>query len=97
LQSHLGELHLLPALPDAWKEGAVKGLKARGNFEVSVNWKNQRLTGAVIRSGSGGICRIRTSIPVGITGIKAVPVKDTNGYVITFTTIKGKDYTIKAN
>jgi alpha-L-fucosidase 2 len=96
LQSHLGELHLLPALPDAWKEGAIRGLKARGNFEVSIQWNNHRLTGAVIRSGSGGICKIRTAIPVKITGVNAKSAADANGYVISFNTVKGKAYSIVA-
>ncbi|MEO8763534.1 MAG: glycoside hydrolase family 95 protein [Ginsengibacter sp.] len=95
LQSHLGEIHLLPALPDEWKEGTVKGLKARGNFEVSINWSNHRLTGAVIRSGSGGICKIRTAIPVSVTGIAAKSVRGENGYTISFNTVKGKAYSME--
>ena len=94
LQSHLGELHLLPALPDVWKEGTIKGLKARGNFEVAINWKNHRLTGAVISSGSGGICKIRTAMPVAVTGVLAKSVADANGYVISFNSVKGKAYSI---
>ena len=96
LQSHLGELHLLPALPDAWEGGEIKGLKARGNFEVAINWKNHRLTGAVISSGSGGVCKIRTAIPVTITGMAAKSVADANGYVTTLTTVKGKVYAVSA-
>lgn len=71
IQSHLGEIHLLPALPDAWKEGHVKGLKARGNFEVGINWKNHRLTSATVKAIKGGICQLRTTVPVKAEGVNA--------------------------
>jgi alpha-L-fucosidase 2 len=94
LQSHLEELHLLPALPDAWQQGSIKGLKARGDFEVSMSWKNHILTGAVISSMAGGICKIRTAIPITIKGVTAMPIADANGYVLSFNTEKGKVYSI---
>lgn len=59
LQSHAGCLHLLPSLPDAWSAGSITGLRARGNFGVSVFWKGNRLTEAVITSGSGEECVVR--------------------------------------
>ncbi|TDE16140.1 glycoside hydrolase family 95 protein [Dyadobacter psychrotolerans] len=59
LQSHDGALHLLPALPDGWKDGEVKGLKARGGFVVDMTWKNQHITKLTIHSNLGGNCRIR--------------------------------------
>jgi len=60
LQCYDGDLHLLPALPDAWKEGSVTGLRALGGFEISeMKWKEGRLVRLVIRSVLGGNCRLR--------------------------------------
>ena len=59
MQSHMGFVHLLPALPDAWAEGAVSGLRAKGNFTVSISWKNGKLAEATILSGSGEPCEVR--------------------------------------
>jgi alpha-L-fucosidase 2 len=61
LQSHLGEIHLLPALPDVWKEGYIKGLRARGGFIVDQYWKNGKLTKATIYPDKNGEVRIRYS------------------------------------
>ncbi|NLI36142.1 MAG: glycoside hydrolase family 95 protein [Bacteroidales bacterium] len=59
LQSHLGFIQLLPALPDAWKDGLVKGLCARGNFQVNMKWADNELKEATIVSNSGGMCHVR--------------------------------------
>jgi len=58
VQSHAGQIQLLPALPSAWPTGAVTGLCARGGFEVDVTWKDGRLAGATIRSKCGQACRV---------------------------------------
>ena len=59
MQSHMGFIHLLPALPDAWKDGEVKGLCAKGNFEVSITWQNGEMTQVEILSKNGGPCQLR--------------------------------------
>jgi len=59
LQSHTGVIHLLPALPDAWKSGSVRGLRARGGFEVDISWQDGTLQEAEIRSDLGSEATIR--------------------------------------
>ncbi|QHW31183.1 glycoside hydrolase family 95 protein [Paenibacillus rhizovicinus] len=67
MQSHAGAIHLLPALPIAWAEGQIAGLRARGGFEVDIAWADGKLTQAVIRPTVGGCCVVRTDCPVTVT------------------------------
>ena len=78
VQSHAGFIQLLPALPAAWPEGQVTGLQARGGFTVELNWAAGALTRGTIHSALGGLCRIRTAVPVNISGGTAVPVAGAN-------------------
>ena len=94
LQSQMNEIDLLPALPDDWDTGSIKGLKARGNFEVAINWQKHKLTLATIKSIIGGRCQIRTPSPIKIAGQNVTSVKSSIGYLTTIQTVKGKTYQI---
>jgi len=96
LQSQNDELALLPALPDAWADGEISGLKARGNFEVSMQWKNRKLTSAMVLAVAGGKCTLLTAAPVKIAGVTARSKKTVNGYVTSFPTTRGAKYNIIA-
>lgn len=83
LQSHAGEIQLLPALPDAWPTGSIKGIKARGNFTVDIDWNQGKLKKAVIQANLGGNCKLRTPIPVKVVEITARPVRGNNENMLT--------------
>ena len=70
LQSHDEALHLLPALPQDWNKGSVKGLVARGAFEVDMDWDGGELTTPTVTSRIGGNLRIRSYVPLEGTGLK---------------------------
>jgi len=72
VQSQAGEIELLPALPKAWPTGSVKGLRARGGFEVDMQWKDGKLASATVRSVAGTACKVRC-------GDKGVDLKFTSG------------------
>lgn len=76
LQSHDGAVHLLPALPDKWEEGKVKGLVAHGGFVVDMDWNSVQLDTAKIHSRIGGNLRLRSYVPLKGEGLK--PASGTN-------------------
>ena len=98
MQSNMGYLNLLPALPDVWADGSVDGLIARGNFEVNMDWVKTSLTNAEILSKNGGKCEI------GYPGIANAKIVDSKGAEvkvekvsddrIKFDTTKGETYTL---
>ena len=90
MQSYDGYVYLLPALPAVWKEGSVKGLVARGGYEIDIDWKNGQLTKAVIRSRCGGTCRLRSNTPLKGKGLRKT--KDAGIYELK--TMANQEYTI---
>lgn len=70
MQSHDGFIYLLPALPTLWPEGEVKGLRARGGFEIDMKWSKGRIEHLTILSTIGGNCRLRSSTPLKCAGLK---------------------------
>ncbi len=96
LQSHQEILDLLPALPSAWKNGEAEGLVGRGAFLTDMQWKSGLLTKAVITSLAGGRCVIRTGIPVSVQNVSAETVQEGASFLTSFTTEKGKKYTLIA-
>ena len=91
MQSYDGFIYLLPALPSVWKDGSVKGLVARGGFEVDIDWKDGKLTKAIIHSRLGGVCRIRSNSPIKGKGLRKS--KEANLYELT--TKAGCSYTLR--
>lgn len=64
IQSYDGAVHLLPAIPDQWKEGWVKGIKARGGFEIEMQWQKGKIKEVMVFSSLGGNLRLRTASPL---------------------------------
>jgi alpha-L-fucosidase 2 len=81
MQSHDGAIQVLPALPDAWKNGKINGFRARGGFEIEeMEWKNGKILKLVIKSNLGGNCRIRSYFELKAEGkTKLFSAKGENG------------------
>ena len=95
LQSHAGEIRLLPALPKTWAEGSYCGLCARGGFEVDADWKGSCLTSATVRSRLGGPCTLRANCPVAVKeGDHEIAVQRLRDTVVQFETRRGGTFTV---
>ncbi len=103
LQSHDGYLDILPALPTAWADdGSVKGLLARGGYEVDIEWKYARPTQAVMKSVKDGVCKVYKNDAYGTVEITSdgqsidYKVTEEDGLnLIAFNTQAGKEYTLR--
>ena len=95
LQSQNQELHLLPALPDAWATGSVKGLIGRGGFVVDMDWTEHHLKSAVIIARNAGDCVVRTSEPVTLLPLKLRSEKASIGYTLRFHTVRDGRYVLQ--
>ncbi|HZF63794.1 MAG TPA: hypothetical protein VEZ55_04895, partial [Chitinophagaceae bacterium] len=93
LQSHTGVVHLLPALPQAWPDGSVSGLRARGGFMVDMKWKDRKVSEATIVSVAGTVCKLKVANDVKVLrNGKPVVTKKNSDNTIEFATRKGDEF-----
>jgi alpha-L-fucosidase 2 len=96
LQSHRGEIELLPALPAAWPAGEAQGLRARGGYTIDVAWHDGRLAAAAVRAKSAGPCRLRVAGEVEIReGDRVLPVRRIAPGVVEFSARAGGSYLVR--
>jgi alpha-L-fucosidase 2 len=95
LQSHTGKISMLPALPKAWNNGKVCGLRARGGFQVDMAWEEGKLTKAAVLSIQGETCRIKGEVPLKvIRGNEEILIRTKDENTFEFDTESGKCYNI---
>jgi len=96
IQSHAGEIHLLPALPTAWPDGEARGLRARGAFELDIRWRAGRLERATLRSLKGNPVRLRTARRVSVSAAgKPLDVERPQPALLAFQTRAGEVYELQ--
>jgi alpha-L-fucosidase 2 len=97
LQSQANEIHLLPALPDVWPQGAISGLRARGGFEVDIAWQDGKMAQAMVKSGLGRSCQVRSTTQVQVSaGGQLVEVETVDGNTVRFQTQTDGQYRLDA-
>jgi alpha-L-fucosidase 2 len=94
LQSQHDEIHILPAIPNAWGSGSYSGLKARNAFEVSVSWKNHNAQLVKIKSIVGNKCTLRSSNKLFFKDTNQFSMPSGKEFLLVFETQPGKEYTI---
>lgn len=97
LQSHAGRIELLPALPKAWSQGYVRGLRARGGFGVDLSWSEGKLQKAVIKADKSATCRVRASVPIQVFDEvgQLIPSQPAGVGEIQFSAQAGRHYVIR--
>ncbi len=97
MQSHEGFIRLLPAVPDEWKTGELKGVRARGGFELDFQWIDKKVTKLKILSTAGSVFRLKIDRPVEvISNGKKQSVKMSADGIVEFSTIKGNIYVLQS-
>ncbi len=96
VQSQLGRISLLPALPKAWPEGRITGICLPGGFTIDISWAQGRLSEAIIHSRLGGECRIQCREPVGVfDGGRQVQVRSLENGIYAFAADKNQVYRVQ--
>jgi alpha-L-fucosidase 2 len=84
MQSHMGQLHFLPALPDAWSTGSVRGIRARGGLEIDLFWEEGRATHAILKADVDGTHQLRAPEGQTIDGPKTIKLKAGESHEVRF-------------
>ena len=96
MQSHEGFIRLLPALPDAWPEGSIQGIVARGGFVIGIQWKDHKLVNASLQSRNGEMCLIHSAVALQVMDDQGQHVQTTKeGEVYSFATSVGRPYIVR--